>query len=71
MRGWLDMGFQNGKTYRDLFIEVNEQYGIQTSTSLHVDLDKVLSDEKYQECLKAYSVLPAIFADTFGGNNND
>lgn len=71
MRGWLDMGFQNGKTYRDLFIEVNERYGIQTSTSLHVDLDKVLSDEKYQECLKAYSALPAIFADTFGGNNND
>ncbi|MCG0798629.1 hypothetical protein IMAU70164_02983 [Lactiplantibacillus plantarum] len=65
------MGFQNGKTYRDLFIEVNERYGIQTSTSLHVDLDKVLSDEKYQECLKAYSALPAIFADTFGGNNND
>lgn len=64
------MGSKNGKTYRDLFIEVNERYGIQTSTSLHVDLDKVLSDEKYQKCLKAYSVLPAIFDETFGRNDN-
>lgn len=61
---------KKAKTYRDLFIEVNERYGIQTSTSLHVDLDKVLSDEKYQECLKAYSILPAIFDDTFGRNED-
>ncbi|MCT3214679.1 hypothetical protein EFO90_09965 [Lactiplantibacillus plantarum] len=61
---------KKAKTYRDLFIEVNERYGIQTSTSLHVDVDKVLSDEKYQECLKAYSILPAIFDDTFGRNED-
>lgn len=42
------------KTYADLFREVNERYGIQTTTQFHVDPSKELSDKEYQEHLKAY-----------------
>ena len=42
------------KTYADLFREVNERYGIQTTTQFHVDPSKQLSDKEYQEHLKAY-----------------
>ncbi len=42
------------KTCADLFREVNERYGIQTTTQFHVDPSKELSDKEYQEHLKAY-----------------
>lgn len=60
----------NGKTYRDLFQEIYDRYGIQTSMEFHVDPDKRVSEEKYRETLKAYSVFPAIFDDTFGRNED-
>ena len=56
----------NAKTYRDLFQEIYEKYGIQTTTQFHINPDKQISEEKYQEALKAYLILPAIFDDTFG-----
>ena len=37
------------KTYRDLFKEVYEKYGIQTTTEFHVDLNKELTDQEYEE----------------------
>lgn len=65
------MGSKNVKTYRDLFQEIYDRYGIQTTTQFHVDPDKQVSEEKYQETLKAYSILPAIFDDTFGRIRNE
>lgn len=65
------MGLKSNRTYQDLFQEIYDRYGIQTTTQFHVNPDEQISEEKYQETLKAYSVLPAIFDDTFGGNNNN
>lgn len=45
------------KTYSDLFREVNERYGIQTTTQFHVDPSKELSDKEYQEHLKTYKAV--------------
>lgn len=65
------MDLKSNRTYLDLFQEIYDRYGIQTTTQFHVNPDEQISEEKYQGTLKAYSVLPAIFYDTFGGNNNN
>ncbi len=51
------------KTYADLFREVYEQYGIQTTTQFHVDPSKELSDKEYQEHVKAYKSVGSVLDD--------
>ncbi len=51
------------KTYSDLFREVNERYGIQTTIQFHVDPSKELSDKEYQEYLKAYKSVGSVLDD--------
>ena len=51
------------KTYSDLFREINERYGIQTTTQVHVDPIKQLSDKEYQEHLKDYKFMGSVLDD--------
>lgn len=51
------------KTYSDLFREINERYGIQTTAQFHVNLSKELSDKEYQEHLKAYKSVGSVLDD--------
>lgn len=55
------MVLKSNRTYQDLFQKNYNRYGIQTTTQFNVNPDEQISDEKYQEALKVYSVLPAIF----------
>lgn len=64
------MDLKSNRTYQDLFQEIYDRYGIQTTTQFHVNPDEQISEEKYRETLKSYSVLPAIFDDTFGRNED-
>lgn len=55
------------KTYRELFQQVEHDYGITTDAMFHVDLNKTMTDEEYENRLKFYSVAPEIFDDVFKG----
>ena len=37
------------KTKRDLFKEIYEKYGIQTTAAFHCDLNQEMTDEQYQK----------------------
>lgn len=65
------MDLKSNRTYLDLFQEIYDRYSIQTTTQFHVNPDERISEEKYQETLKAYSVLPAIFDEAFGRIRNE
>lgn len=58
------------KTKRDLLKEVYDRYGVETDLGFHIDLDEKLTDEEYNENLKAYSVLNQIFEDVFGNEDD-
>lgn len=42
------------KTKRDLFKEIYEKYGIQTTAVFHCDLNQEMTDEQYQKELEAW-----------------
>lgn len=51
------------KTYRDLFKEIYEKYGIETSTAWHVDLNQELTEKQYQDRLLTYEKVAEVMND--------
>lgn len=45
------------KTKRDLFKEIYDKYGIQTTAAFHCDLNQEMSDEQYQKELETWKKL--------------
>jgi len=58
------------KTNRDLLKEIYDKYGVETDLGFHIDLDEKMTDEEYNDNLKAYSVMGQIFEDVFGNEDD-
>ena len=42
------------KKIRDVFVTLDEEHGISTSTMFHVDLNQQITDEEYQRTIDAW-----------------
>lgn len=59
------------KTKRDLFKEIYEKYGIQTTAAFHCDLNQEMSDEQYQKELETWKKLSEMDWSDLGDDEED
>lgn len=59
------------KTKGDLFKEVYEKYGIQTTAAFHCDLNQEMTDEQYQKELESWKKLSEMDWSDLGDDEDD
>lgn len=59
------------KTKRDLYEEIFEKYGIQTTAAFHCDLNQEMTNEQYQKELSTWKKLSEIDWSDLGDDEED
>lgn len=59
------------KTMRDVLKKVSEDFGITSDIGFHVDLDKKITDEEFNNQVEAYKLISDISFDDLEEDDND